>query len=129
MALAREGPTQLEQAEAGRAVHRAVGPAGRLPGAGQGLRPAPPPAHACDAGRRPTRRAHPQVTGLKEATGDAVVTTRKAGKKLGVFDLVVVLSWEGSWALDNAVRCQPLWAAVADALHAGASRRWHACRR
>ena len=37
----------------------------------------------------------------------AVLTTRKAGKKLGVFDLVVELAWEGTWALDNTASSPP----------------------
>ena len=37
----------------------------------------------------------------------AVLTTRKAGKKLGVFDLVLTLSWEGTWSLESTASAQP----------------------
>mmetsp|Transcript_10383 Transcript_10383/g.12150 ORF Transcript_10383/g.12150 Transcript_10383/m.12150 type:complete len:176 (+) Transcript_10383:104-631(+) len=41
------------------------------------------------------------VTTVKSVTGEASISTRKGGKKVAVFDLSFVLTWEGKLAADD----------------------------
>ncbi|KAK9907766.1 hypothetical protein WJX75_009571 [Coccomyxa subellipsoidea] len=42
-----------------------------------------------------------EITGIKDLTGEAYLTTRKQNKKFAVFDLNIVLDWRGTWEEDG----------------------------